>query len=138
VKVLPMICYEDIIPTFVRRMWRAGGPAAALVNVTNDSWYGDTHEPLIHLVLASFRSIETRRALIRSTNTGISAFVDPMGRITQRSGQWTQETLVAEVPLIEDGESTVYMKVGDVLPWLALGAVAWGAVRLRRRRPRPA
>ena len=134
VKVLPMICYEDIIPTFVRRVWRVGGPAAALVNVTNDSWYGDTHEPLIHLVLASFRSIETRRSLIRSTNTGISAFVDPLGRITHRTGQWTQETLVADVALIEDGASTVYMQLGDVLPWLALAAVGWGAWAVRRRR----
>ncbi|MCA9552111.1 MAG: apolipoprotein N-acyltransferase [Myxococcales bacterium] len=136
VKVLPMICYEDIIPTFVRRVWREGGPAAALVNVTNDSWYGDTHEPLIHLVLASFRSIETRRALMRSTNTGISAFVDPVGRITQRTGQWTQETLVADVPVIEDGESTVYMKVGEVLPWLSFTAVAAGFVVAGRRRKR--
>jgi len=136
VKVLPMICYEDIIPTFVRRMWREGGPADALVNVTNDSWYGDTHEPLIHLVLASFRSIETRRALMRSTNTGISAFVDPVGRITQRTGQWTQETLVADVPVIQDGESTVYMKVGEVLPWLSFTAVAAGFVVAGRRRKR--
>jgi apolipoprotein N-acyltransferase len=77
---LPMICYEDILPAFVRRLWRSSGPASVLVNLTNDSWYGDSHEPLIHLALASFRAIETRRALIRATNTGISALVDPLGR----------------------------------------------------------
>lgn len=130
--LLPMICYEDIIPTFVRRMWSEDGPASALVNVTNDSWYGDTHEPLIHLVLASFRSIETRRALIRSTNTGLSAFVDPLGRITSRTEQWQRQTLVAEVPLIHDGESTVYMVLGDVLAWLSLLVLIAGAVRIRR------
>lgn len=95
--------------------------------------FGKSHEPLIHLVLASFRSIETRRALIRSTNTGISAFVDPVGRLTHRTGQWTQEILVAPVAMIEDGSSTIYMLVGDVYGWAALALVALGLVRSRRR-----
>ncbi len=133
-KLLPMICYEDIIPGFVRKMWSKGGPAEALVNVTNDSWYGNTHEPLIHLVLATFRTIETRRALIRSTNTGISAFVDPVGRIVKRTGQWTQETLVDDVPLIEDRSTTVYMLFGDVLGWLSLIAIALAALKAFRKR----
>lgn len=134
--LMPMICYEDIIPSFVRKMWRKAGPAEVLVNVTNDSWYGDTHEPLIHLALATFRSIETRRALIRSTNTGISAFVDPVGRIVARTGQWTRETLVGEVPMNKSRESTVYMVVGDILGWLSLLAVAAGLVMgIRKKRP---
>ncbi len=133
--LLPMICYEDILPAFVREMWRADGPADALVNVTNDSWYGDTREPLIHLAQASFRSIETRRAMIRSTNTGISAVVDPVGRIAKRTGQWTRETLVAEVPLIRDGSGTPYLSIGDAYGWLS-GLVALALlVRGRRRRP---
>ncbi len=128
---LPMICYEDILPSLVRRLWRDGGPASVLVNGTNDSWYGNTHQPMIHLALASFRSIETRRALIRSTNTGISAIVDPAGRIVQRTGQWTQEALVADVPLIEDGSSTVFMKLGDLTGWgcLVLTIVGWWRAR---------
>ena len=117
---LPMICYEDILPGLVRNIWRHDGPSDVLVNVTNDSWYGDTHQPLIHLVLASFRSIETRRALIRSTNTGISAIVDPAGRITHRTGQWQREVLVAAVPLIEDGSVTMFMRFGNVAGWLCL------------------
>jgi apolipoprotein N-acyltransferase len=132
---LPMICYEDILPALVRRVWRAAGPPSALVNGTNDSWYGNTHQPMIHLALASFRSIETRRALIRSTNTGISAIVDPAGRIAHRTGQWTRETLVAEVPLIEDGSSTVFMKIGDVTGWGCLVLTVVGYWRARRRSP---
>lgn len=137
VKLAPNICYEDIIPPLVRRFWRESGPADALVNVTNDSWYGDTHEPLIHLVLASFRSIETRRALIRSTNTGISAIVDPAGRITHRTGQWTRETLIAEVPIIQTGETTLYQMTGDVFGWALVGAFFFLVIsshRARRRR----
>jgi apolipoprotein N-acyltransferase len=85
-------------------------------------------------VLASFRSIETRRALIRSTNTGISAFVDPAGRLTHRTGQWTQEVLVAPVPMIDDGSSTIYMMLGDVYGWGALALVALGLVRSRKKK----
>ena len=130
---LPTVCYEDIIPSLPRRIWRHDGPAQVMVNVTNDSWYGDTHEPMIHLVLASFRSIETRRALIRSTNTGITAIVDPAGRIAQRTDQWTKENLVADVPLIKDGRSTIYMRAGDVIAWLALALVVMGLIRARSR-----
>jgi apolipoprotein N-acyltransferase len=134
--LLPMICYEDILPAFVRTLWRAAGPADVLINVTNDSWYGDTQQPLIHLALATFRSIETRRAMIRSTNTGISAIVDPVGRIVARTGQWTRETLVAEVPVIRDGGSPLYMRVGDAYGWLSGLAAAAIVVRARlRRRP---
>jgi apolipoprotein N-acyltransferase len=134
--LLPMICYEDILPAFVRAVWRADGPADVLVNVTNDSWYGDTHEPTIHLALATFRSIETRRAMIRSTNTGISAIVDPVGRIVARTGQWTRETLVAEVPVIRDGPSPPYMRVGDAYGWLS-GLATAGLLLLRRGLGRP-
>ena len=135
VKMLPMICYEDILPGFVRTLWRRAGPADVLVNLTNDSWYGDSHEPLIHLVLASFRAIETRRALIRSTNTGISAVVDPAGRIVARTGQWTKENLVYDVPRMLDGESTVFMTIGPVIGWAGLGLTVLGLwVAFRRSR----
>jgi apolipoprotein N-acyltransferase len=131
---LPTVCYEDIIPSLPRRIWRNDGPADVLVNVTNDSWYGDSHEPMIHLVLASFRSIETRRALIRSTNTGISAIVDPSGRIIEHTAQWTRKTLVANVPLIKDRSSTIYMRFGDVIAWIALAFMLVGLIAAYRPR----
>ncbi|MBI2378845.1 MAG: apolipoprotein N-acyltransferase [Deltaproteobacteria bacterium] len=134
IELLPMICYEDIIPELVRMLWSRSGPPHALVNITNDSWYGDTHEPLIHLALASFRSIETRRALIRSTNTGISAFVDPAGRIVKRTGQWTRETMIDRVALIDDGSTTLWLKVGPVVPYGALAMLLALMIRARRRR----
>ena len=133
VSMLPMICYEDIIPSFVRQLWSKAGPADVLVNITNDSWYGDSHEPLTHLALASFRSIETRRSMIRSTNTGISAFVDPAGRIVKRTGQWTREILVGEVPIFVDGGSTPYLVTGDWVGWLALVTYVVAFVPRRRR-----
>lgn len=134
VTLLPMICYEDIIPSLPRRIWDRAGPAHALVNVTNDSWYGDSHEPLMHLAMAAFRSIETRRALIRATNTGISAFVDLTGRIYARTGQWTQETLIREVPIVSDRSRTLYLLIGDLFGYMLWGLILAGFWTARRRR----
>ena len=113
------ICYEDIFPGHVRSLMR-GRPDRripdVMFNLTNDSWYGKTTEPTEHLALASFRSIEHRRSLVRSTNTGISAFVDPVGRIVTRSGIWTRETLVGRVPMMQG--RTVYALLGDWIGWV--------------------
>ncbi|WP_169788783.1 apolipoprotein N-acyltransferase [Vulgatibacter incomptus] len=137
------ICYEDILPGFIRSLMgpvdAEGRRPHAMVNVTNDSWYGPV-EPHIHLALATFRSIEHRRWLVRSTATGISAFVDSAGRIRKQSGFETEEVLVEDVPMI-DGGATVYGVLGDWPGWLALvasgAALAWpGALsRARRRDP---
>jgi apolipoprotein N-acyltransferase len=113
------ICYEDIFPGHVR-MLMAGGRLHqipdAMFNLTNDSWYGNSVEPMEHLVLASFRAIEHRRALVRSTNTGISAIVDPVGRIDHRTAQWTKATLAGRTPLLEG--RTVYAVLGDWIGWV--------------------
>jgi apolipoprotein N-acyltransferase len=115
------ICYEDIFPGQVRSLMKGGREKRipeALFNMTNDSWYGDTIQPLEHLVLASFRSIEHRRPLVRSTNTGISAIVDPIGRIKQRTAQWERASLAGKIPLMQGG--TVYAVAGDWLGWACL------------------
>ena len=113
------ICYEDISPGHVR-MLMAGGQQGlipeAMLNLTNDSWYGDSVEPMEHLVLASFRSIEHRRALVRSTNTGISAIVDPVGRIDLHTAQWTKASLAGRIPLMQG--RTAYGVLGDWIGWV--------------------
>jgi apolipoprotein N-acyltransferase len=136
------ICYEDIFPGQVRSLMR-GGPDRripdVMFNLTNDSWYGNSTEPIEHLALASFRSIEQRRSLVRSTNTGISAFVDPVGRIVTRSGIWTRETLVDRVAMMQG--RTLYALLGDWIGWLgALLALAGIGRALfdSRRRGKPA
>lgn len=134
-RLLPMVCIEDIVPSLVRRLWREAGPADALVNVTNDSWYGQTHEPVHHMAMSTFRSIETRRSLIRSTNTGISVLVDPVGRITARTPMAQEATLIGEVPLVQDGSSTPYLRFGEVVGALCWALLALGlAIELRRKR----
>jgi apolipoprotein N-acyltransferase len=113
------ICYEDIFPGQVRSLMRGEHDRRipdVLFNLTNDSWYGKSTEPMEHLALASFRSIEHRRSLVRSTNTGISAFVDPVGRIVTRSGIWTRETLIDRVPMMQG--RTLYALLGDWIGWV--------------------
>jgi apolipoprotein N-acyltransferase len=111
------LCYEDIFPGQVRSLMQGGQRMPdVLINLTNDSWYGNSTEPMEHLALASFRSIEQRRSLVRSTNTGISAFVNPVGRIVTRSGVWTREALVGRVPMMQG--RTVYALLGDWLGWV--------------------
>ncbi len=138
-RVGALICYEDVLPGFTRKLVRATRPNL-LVNITNDSWFGDTTEPEIHLALSVFRAVEHRRWLVRATNSGISAVVDPVGRVVARSGQRTRETLRATVRW-QSGE-TVYGFAGDWLGWLSVAAVGWafyrmwrhGHLRLRLRR----
>jgi apolipoprotein N-acyltransferase len=116
-----LICYEDILPGFTNRAVAHGDPEL-LVNITNDAWFGDTTEPWEHLALAKFRAVEHRRFLVRSTNSGVSAIIDPMGGVVTNT-----KTFVAEA---QDGvvrwmrSHTVYEVVGDV-PWYML-ALALG------------
>jgi apolipoprotein N-acyltransferase len=129
------ICYEDILPRLVRDLMGPiddrGTRPHAMVNITNDSWYGPV-EPRIHLALATFRAIEHRRWLLRSTATGVSAFIDSAGRVVQRSEFEKAQTLIRDVPMIADGP-TVYGVVGDLLGWLALAACIGGLVQKRWR-----
>jgi apolipoprotein N-acyltransferase len=133
------ICYEDIFPGHIRMLMQGGRNhriPEAMFNLTNDSWYGNTIQPKEHLVLASFRSIEQRRALVRSTNTGISAIVDPVGRIDLRTAQWTKATLVGRIPLMQG--HTVYAVLGDWIGWICAIIALLGIFRASRGTRRPA
>jgi apolipoprotein N-acyltransferase len=130
-RIATPICYEAIRPEFVRRMMREGRPHL-LVTLANDAWFGDSQEPALHLALASLRAVEHRRFLVRSTNSGISAIVDPAGRVAVRTGVLTRENLRATVGLLE-GE-TVYARFGDWSGWVcALASLTMLLVRAPRR-----
>jgi apolipoprotein N-acyltransferase len=124
-RIATPICYEAIRPEFVRRMMRASEPHL-IVTLANDAWFGDSHEPWLHLALARLRAIEHRRFVVRSTNSGVSAVVDPVGRVVAQTGVLTRENLRATVHPLE-GE-TVYGRLGDWPGWLAVALVALGLV----------
>ena len=88
------ICYEAI---FGRELIHSLPQAQILVNVTDDSWFGDSLAPHQHLQMARVRARETERYLLRSTSTGISAVIDPVGRVLQQTEQFKRQTLTAEV-----------------------------------------
>ncbi len=115
----PLICYEDILPGY------AGDVAAqgihAFVNLTNDAWFGKTHEPAQHLALAVFRTVEHRRAMVRAVTTGVTAHIDPGGRVLQRTratdpevdGPQPADGLLAQVVMVPPGELvTPYARLG--------------------------
>ncbi len=117
VKIAPIICYEDIIPSFSRQFVNNG--ANLIVNITNDAWFGKTIAPYQHLLISIPRAVETRKYLLRSTNTGISAIIDPVGRVVAETGNFVETNLVGEVALM-DGRKTLYTRFGDVFPIAAL------------------
>lgn len=134
IPMMPMICYEDILPHFMREMWHRAGPPGVLVNVTDDFWFGNSPQPGIHLALASFRAIESRRALVRSTATGVTAVVDPVGRIVARTDQWSPAMLVYPVPIFDGVESTFYLRYGDWLAWILLAMTLSGLLACHHSR----
>jgi apolipoprotein N-acyltransferase len=104
------ICYEAIFPGLVRRFGAQG--AELLVNVTNDAWYGTTSAPYQHLAMAAFRAVENRRYMVRAANTGITAVVDPRGRVLEATALFEQAVLVRDVPFV--AATSFYTRHGDV------------------------
>lgn len=131
------ICYEDLFPGLARS--RVGDAPHVLVNLTNDAWFGDTREAVMHLHAATFRAVEQRRFLVRATNTGVSAVVDPVGRIVASLPTGTAGELVHDVALLTG--TTWYSRFGDA-PFVGLVCLAAGLAALRSRggvrRRRPA
>lgn len=125
------ICYEAIFADLGRQFAARG--SELLVNITNDGWYGRTSAPYQHFAMARLRAIENGRYLVRAANTGVSAVVDPFGRVVARTELFERSVLVRDVPFIS--ELTFYTRHGDVLGWACLGAaIAFSAATLRPRR----
>ncbi len=106
------ICYESIFPNEVRQFARNG--AQVFVNISNDGWYGNTSAPLQHLNMARMRAIENHRWLLRDTNTGVTAVIDPYGRIVARAPRFERTALQGEYNL--ESDTTFYTRHGDWFP----------------------
>jgi apolipoprotein N-acyltransferase len=128
VRIAPLICYDVLAPALVHAATRAG--AELFVTLSNDSWLAAGGAPA-RLVVAAFRSIETRRPQVRATNTGISAIITATGDIVAMAGVDARATLAAPVP---DGRGDPPRRVGRMVRRWPVGAV----VLLRRHRRRTA
>ena len=109
-----VICFEAVFPSLVRRFVHQG--SELIVNLTNDGWYGDSAAPHQHLAITRFRAVENRRYLLRATNSGISAFIEPSGNIPV-STHILQEA-VCEGRFDFLASATFYTRYGDVFVFL--------------------
>lgn len=105
-----LICYEIIFPELSRAM--AKNDAVLLVNITNDAWYGRSSAPYQHFSMAIFRAIENRRSLVRAANTGISGFIDPVGRVMDSTSLFQEKVITRSIPIMH--ETSVYTGFGDL------------------------
>lgn len=122
------ICYEAIFPELVRNYADRG--VDWLVNITNDAWYGNTSAPYQHLQMAVVRAIENRRYLVRGANSGVSAIINPLGEVLDRSGLFRREVLDGRI-YPRQGR-TAYHRIGDGLAWgCAIITVLWFGFCLR-------
>ncbi len=110
------ICYEDIMPQYMRLL--AANGAEIFVNLSNDDWSRSSIEQRQHLQLAILTAIENRRPLVRATKTGVSAFVTPYGEILAQVTLNQPGVLVRDV--IRSNETSLYLKVGELFSWAAI------------------
>ncbi len=110
-----LICFESVFPNLSRRFVNAG--ARFLVIVTNDVWFGDTALPWQHAWIGSMRAIEARSWVVRAANTGISGFIDPVGRFHNNTSFNEKRVIVGTVGLSES--RSLYHRKGD---WIAIAS----------------
>ena len=127
------ICYEDLLPEYNFAL--AQRDPHLLINLTNDAWFGRSIEPLCHLYMARARCIELRRSMVRATCTGVSALIDPLGRMVAQTRIDDPEVLVGEVACLEG--RTLFARIGNGFAWLCLGMCLWWLYPVMSRlRPR--
>ncbi len=122
------ICYESAFPEFVRQFARAG--ASYFANISNDGYFGESKAREQHLSLVRMRAVENRRWIIRATNSGITAVIDPLGRVAQTLPEYQHTSAIVRYGV--NREITPYSRFGDWFAWtcLAAGGMAAGAAVL--------
>ena len=123
------ICYEAIYPGEIREFARNG--AQLLINISNDGWFGKSEAAEQHLRMARVRAVENRRWLIRDTNSGITASIDPYGNVTRVMRRDVRDS--ADVPYDFRTDTTVYTRVGDFFAWMCVGVSAILAIATFRK-----
>lgn len=115
-KLGTFICYESIFPGEIREF--AANGAQVLVNISNDAWFGDYNMPGQHLNQVRMRAIENQRWVLRATNNGITAAIDPYGRVTKSAPRKQRLALDVDYALVT--ETTFYTRHGDWFGWLCV------------------
>lgn len=128
-----VICFEDTVPDLYRKFVEPD--VDFMVNITNDGWFKESPASELQLANAVFRTVETRRPLVRATNNGVTCIVDECGFVRPRLDRFAEGFLNCELHLPAQNETTFYTKHGDVFVGgcglLSLAGVAW--IVLRRK-----
>jgi apolipoprotein N-acyltransferase len=117
----PQICYESLFPEFSKGLADIG--AQFIVNVTNDSWYGDWQEPYQHLYMTLARGVEFRRPVLRVTNTGVSTVSLANGDVLEQSPIDASWAGVYQIPYQTQPQTTFYQQHFDLMTWLLWGVL---------------
>jgi apolipoprotein N-acyltransferase len=125
----PAICYEIVFPQIPRAQVIHG--ADVLVTITNDAWYDGTSAPRQHLNQARLRAVETDRYLLRAATTGITAFVDPTGRVVEEIPMNRQGIIYARFQ--PRRTTTLYVRLGDWFAWIACAITVFAILPLRKK-----
>ena len=115
-KIGILICFESIFPELARAM--ANNGAQLLINITNDAWFGRSSAPYQHLSMVVFRAVENHMAVARAANTGVSAYVDPVGRLLDQTPLFEEAMRSRTLPMMN--HKTFYARHGDIF---AIGCV---------------
>ncbi|MDD3345095.1 MAG: apolipoprotein N-acyltransferase [Candidatus Omnitrophica bacterium] len=122
-----LVCFEDLFPELSREFVKRG--AGFLVNITNDAWYKESSAPYQHLAASVFRAVENRIYVVRSANTGVSGFIDALGRVSPLSGGDKGKEIFARGCMsrridLKKGGITLYSRYGDFFVLFCLFSVA--------------
>jgi apolipoprotein N-acyltransferase len=135
IKLGPVICYEDILQGFLRGVGKLHPDL--LINLTSDSWFGADTEPYEHLALAVFAGVELRVSMVRAVNSGISALIDPNGRVLEKTyaddpyrRPHAEDGIVVSAPILAGGH-TVYVTVGNLFAYSCVAALMVIAIAAR-------
>ncbi len=130
----PIICYESVYGEYVTGYVKNG--ANFLTIITNDAWWDNTQGHKQHLSYASLRAVETRKSVVRSANTGISAFIDETGQVTKSLGYEKQGSIKSKITV--NNKQTFYVKHGDyiarIAQFLALFLFLFCIIKYKRSR----
>lgn len=120
-EVAVIICIESTQPNFVRKFATSG--AEIFTIITNDSWFKYTPGPAQHFAIAQMRAIENKRFIARCSNSGISGYISPTGKIIRQAEQYQEVGMVNSLPSIK--EITIYSSIGDIFPYISIAILIY-------------
>jgi apolipoprotein N-acyltransferase len=116
IKVAPVICYESIFSEYITEYVKKGAHFIAII--TNDGWWGNTPGYKQHFAYSKLRAIETRKPIVRSANTGISCFINPLGEVTHQTEYWKEAAIISKIQ--PNSYQTIFVEFGD---WISLSSL---------------